>query len=1382
MLTILDKYQEPVGILSNDMPKACPYLEDTHKEALENSLSLYEFKVPANHSSASLLEVEGFIVYTNLDKKKQLFQIKEINQSRSGKQATKTVFCENAAVSDLNGHVARPIVMSSYTLQQAMEYALQNTGWRLGRVDFAGVKDFEISEHITALEAIHIITQEFGAEMEYEVIFNGTRIVDKHINVLNGRGSLSGKLFTYEKDITGVERVEDSRSLVTALIGVGQGDQDGTLLTFDALTEYPESDRYVKSNDFVADMEAFQRFNKSGKHIFGVFKDSEATTMRELFDNTLERLKELSKPRMTYNISVVLLEKLTGYAHEKVRLGDTVRIQDKTFAPMLLLEARIIEIVRSKTNPSADSVVLGDYVPLQVTSSNMLKKLQDTIFRKEKQWTDASERVTDAIEQAQAAAAKADAAAQQADANTGAIGQLDSRLITAEDDIGQNTQVISTKVSQAIYNQKMLDLEGELAEKVGSLLYENDKLIMEQAIATKVAQEEYDTMTQNLADSLAEKEALIPKQAGEPINPQTGDLWWDTSRQPNVLRHYDGTAWQKATPTNASEVGAYSITQVDDALNGKVSTTTYNTDIDGIVSDISSNSTSISQNATAISLKASQSTVDALGTRMENAETSISQNATAITLKASQSELDTVEERMTSAEASITVNANNITSKVSQTVYEADMNDPETGLKTRLSTAESNITQNADSITSKVSVTDYQADMNGVTTRLSSAESSITQNADAIVSKVEQTDFNTLESRVTGAESSITQNADAITSKVSQTEFNTLDGQVDDVTDRISTAESTITQHADQINSKVSQTDFNAVEGRVTTAESNITQNANSISSKVERTEFVRGIYSLETQLMFDGVDDYVVLPSHTMAAAASSVQIRFHLESIPSAGSILLSNEVSTYSFLGVNSDGTIRAETDVNNGSMTSTEPIPINEVVMLTLVFNASTYTFYLGEEVIGSGTITAGLTFKDIGRSIDGLDATYSYPAWLHGSVYEMRVWDKALTPAEIATNIDEGVTKDTPGLVNLWAIDEGIEDAVGDPVGGQSGQIFGATWKGIGYRTADLLGERISSAEQLITEDAIINKVISSTSFTQVLDGKADSEAVGSMATKEELEGLETNLQGYADDAIAALDFSPYITSSELEQTTDAFNFQFSRGGGVNLVKNSTAYVGTDFWTVSGLIDTVNNGDMDTIGTGSGFALSSDGEPSTMTQLLKLIGGQTYTVSFFLKKEEAPSTNVRIIEGGEILEIIQLSDETANYAEYSFTFTPVSNEVEIMLWADKGLVIYSGIMVNIGAEALQWSMATGEVYNANVKMDANGIKVLSSMYEGYTQITPEEFAGYAEVDGNMEKVFTLNKDTTEMSKARIDAEITMSPIKIVPLRSGGYNGWAFVKEE
>ena len=46
-------------------------------------------------------------------------------------------------------------------------------------------------------------------------------------------------------------------------------------------------------------------------------------------------------------------------------------------------------------------------------------------------------------------------------------------------------------------------------------------------------------------------------------------------------------------------------------------------------------------------------------------------------------------------------------------------------------------------------------------------------------------------------------------------------------------------------------------------------------------------------------------------------------------------------------------------------------------------------------------------------------------------------------------------------------------------------------------------------------------------------------------------------------------------------------------------------------------------------------------------------------------------------------------------------------------------------------------------------------------------------------GQKRKVFTLNRDTTEVEKIKVRTQIDMPPIKIVPFQGDQNQGWAFV---
>ncbi|WP_044639731.1 phage tail spike protein [Risungbinella massiliensis] len=385
-LFILDEGMNCVGLLDNSLPNVCPFWDDIHTEQLEKGVLTFEFTIPAGHPTASYIVSEAFIVYPNMDYRFQLFRIKEVVETNRGGEYVKNVFCENAAVSELLGSIVRPRTLPSSTIEQAMSEVLQGTDWSLGIVEYAGTRDFEFKDYMTALAAVHEILAAYGAEIEFEVEFIDSRIIRKTINVLQQRGEETEKIFSYGLDLIGVERTEDSSELVTALIGVGKTDPNGFSLTFEDYFPNIDEETYEKTDDWVGSIEALQRWSRTGRHIFGVYKDDTSTNEAELFNNTLEQLKKQSKPKLTYKVDVLLLEKLTGYSAHRVRLGDTIVVRDDTFKPSLVLSARIMEVKRSKTDPTSDSVVLGDFNPISIVPIQTIQRFQNTLHQSENRW------------------------------------------------------------------------------------------------------------------------------------------------------------------------------------------------------------------------------------------------------------------------------------------------------------------------------------------------------------------------------------------------------------------------------------------------------------------------------------------------------------------------------------------------------------------------------------------------------------------------------------------------------------------------------------------------------------------------------------------------------------------------------------------------------------------------------------------------------------------------------------------------------------------------------------------------------------------------------------------------------------------------------------
>ncbi|AZF89198.1 hypothetical protein Goe5_c00920 [Bacillus phage vB_BthM-Goe5] len=345
-------------------------------------------------------------------------------------------------------------------------------------------------------------------------------------------------------------------------------------------------------------------------------------------------------------------------------------------------------------------------------------------------------------------------------------------------------------------------------------------------------------------------------------------------------------------------------------------------------------------------------------------------------------------------------------------------------------------------------------------------------------------------------------------------------------------------------------------------------------------------------------------------------------------------------------------------------------------------------------------------------------------------------------------------------------------------------------------------KRISNAEQKITDKAITSTVINSIEYQLGLKEKANASDLSGLASKNELDKLSHDVDDRIQKNIDKLDFTPYVTKSDLEQTSLAWAARFLATGGMNIVNNSIGFAGMDFWFVdlpstSNIPTVVATALLDSLGFGKGFQFKADNtKPKSMSQDLSTIPNQPYAISWYLDKFTGGANlvdhrfNIEILEqndAGAWVVVTQLNNNNAKVTD-SFeaaymTFTPTKGKVRLRITAGKSCeAIISGIMVNIGDVPIPWTLSTGELYNTNIQLNINGIRVsqldANKNEIGYTMISPTEFAGYYSNNGKYEKVFWLNGDETVTKKLRATQEINLGNVKVLDV-NGVNTGWAFI---
>lgn len=332
----------------------------------------------------------------------------------------------------------------------------------------------------------------------------------------------------------------------------------------------------------------------------------------------------------------------------------------------------------------------------------------------------------------------------------------------------------------------------------------------------------------------------------------------------------------------------------------------------------------------------------------------------------------------------------------------------------------------------------------------------------------------------------------------------------------------------------------------------------------------------------------------------------------------------------------------------------------------------------------------------------------------------------------------------------------------------------------------IVTNRINSVEQEITQDSIVTKLINSETFQNQMNTKADEEQLYGLVTEQELANMSDEQRQFVTDSINALDFEEFITSQEAIETAMEATRKFAMSGGLNLIRNSIGFAGMEFWKRGGTgtlngITPVQDLELHSLGFGSGFEFGTSSSAKEMVQQINVIEGVPYTLSAYIKKDDSNGVFSLSFNSSQSspVSVLNVSDATNGYELFSVTVIPTSGTIDLGISGISSVrASITGLMLSIGDIPLKWSLATGELYNTNIRMDINGIRVSridNDVEVGYTVITPDEFAGYY----MGEKVFYLSEDETVSKKFRAIEEFTMGSVKIVKVDSAYTAGWAFV---
>ena len=291
-------YARPVVLDSNGAWEAV--LENAYDIIVTGEINgedTLSFKIPYRDSKRSYIDSEKKIQIVD-----DIYKVRTVTDSKDTDGSSVTEVYAEAKFYDLTFSVRKEErTFEAEYPETAMAYALSGTEWAVGTVNVRTKRTWTSSEK-NALSILRNVADLHGGDLVFDC---ANRLV--HLLTVNGKDS--GALFAYRKNMKSIQRVVDTRSLVTRLYAFGA---DG--LTF---ADINNGKPYVED------------FSYTNEIRISTLDCSSFTNPYQMKEYAEMRLAQYAKPTISYVLNAMDLSVLTGYEHEAWALGDYVRVEDK---------------------------------------------------------------------------------------------------------------------------------------------------------------------------------------------------------------------------------------------------------------------------------------------------------------------------------------------------------------------------------------------------------------------------------------------------------------------------------------------------------------------------------------------------------------------------------------------------------------------------------------------------------------------------------------------------------------------------------------------------------------------------------------------------------------------------------------------------------------------------------------------------------------------------------------------------------------------------------------------------------------------------------------------------------------------------------------------
>lgn len=411
LLTIHDANLQKVAFVDNDKQGTLNYYDDTWTRSLPTGSSTFEFTVfkksiksdNALQKAYSYLNERAWVSF-KYHGKSFLFNVMQVEED----EQTIKCYCENLNLELIN-EIANP-----YKANKAMSFAeycevmdlLNHTRLSIGINEISDYKrTLEWEGQETKLARLLSLANKFNAEIEFDTQLEADSTIKKFsVNIYHendekhqGVGRIRSDIqLKYGKNVKSIRRKVDKTGIFNTIrptgkrrVKNGKGEEVEEIVTLKGLDAWSVKDdrgivEFYQRNESLYAPISMQLYPSTFTHSTGEldqwtrkdfhFETDEPNELRRL---GYLKLKKYCYPAITYEVD--------GFVDADI--GDTVKVHDDGFAPLLMIQARVTDQKISFTNPVRNKTIFDNFKALENKLSADIQSAFERLFEAAKPYT-----------------------------------------------------------------------------------------------------------------------------------------------------------------------------------------------------------------------------------------------------------------------------------------------------------------------------------------------------------------------------------------------------------------------------------------------------------------------------------------------------------------------------------------------------------------------------------------------------------------------------------------------------------------------------------------------------------------------------------------------------------------------------------------------------------------------------------------------------------------------------------------------------------------------------------------------------------------------------------------------------------------------------------